>query len=94
MGQLETVAGDAVLSARAELIQEFKDGKRGEWDPDYWIRLARGEDEAKTAEEPMEPVDGDQVRQRLGGDAPADTSSAPIVEIIDQSVTEQSSVAD
>ena len=40
LAQLETVAGDAVLSAHAELMQEFKDGRSGEWDPDYWIRLA------------------------------------------------------
>ena len=37
LAQLETVAGDAVVAARAELMQEFKDGKSGEWDPDYWI---------------------------------------------------------
>lgn len=35
LAQLETLVGDAVLSARAELMQEFKDGKSREWDPDY-----------------------------------------------------------
>ena len=41
LAQLETLDGDA------ELMQEFKDGKSVEWDPDYWIRLARGEDEVR-----------------------------------------------
>ena len=34
---LEVVAGDAMLSAHVELMQEFKNGKSGEWDLDYWI---------------------------------------------------------
>ena len=60
------MAGDAVLSASAKLMQEFKDGRSGEWDPDYWIYLARGEDpeaveEPEAAEEPVVPVDGDRV---------------------------------
>ena len=39
LAQLETVADDLVLSAHANLMQEFKDRKSVEWDPDYWIRL-------------------------------------------------------
>lgn len=35
LAQLETVAGDAVLSACAKILQEFKDDKSGEWDLDY-----------------------------------------------------------
>ena len=92
MAQLETVAGDAVLSARAELMQEFKDGRSGEWDPDYWICLARGEDpeaaeELGAAEEPIVPVDGDRVEQGPGGDAPD-------VEIVDQPIAEQPAAVD
>ena len=46
-------------------MQEFKDGMSGEWDPDYWIHLARGEEEvaeeAEAAEEPIVLVDRDRV---------------------------------
>ena len=35
LAQLETMAGDAILSARAELMQEFRDGRSGEWDPNF-----------------------------------------------------------
>ena len=80
------MAGDAVLAARAELMQEFRDGRSGEWDPDYWIRLARGED-PEAAEEPVVPVDGDRVEQGPGGDAPD-------VEIVGQPIVEQPAVAD
>ncbi|KAL5578058.1 hypothetical protein UlMin_019757 [Ulmus minor] len=90
--QLETVAGDAVVAARAELMQEFVDGRSGEWDPNYWIRLARGEDpeaaeEPVAAEERVVPVDGDRVEQGAGGDAPD-------VEIVDQATVEQPAAAD
>ena len=92
LAQLETVAGDAVVAARAELMQEFKDGKSGEWDPDYWIRLARGEDpeaakEPVVVEEPVAPVEGDRVEQGAGGDV-------AVVEIVDQPVAEQPAAAD
>ena len=92
LAQLETVAGDAVLSARAELMQEFKDGRSGEWDPDYWIRLARGEDpksveEPEAAEELVMPVDRDRVEQGPGRDAPD-------VEIVSQPIIEQPAAAD
>ena len=92
LAQLETVAGDAVIAARAELMQEFKDGKSGEWDPDYWIRLARGEDpkaaeEHVVVEEPVAPVEGDRVEQGAGGDV-------AVVEIVDQPVAEQPATAD
>ena len=40
LAQLETIADDSVIYARAELMQDFKDGKSGEWNLDYWIRLA------------------------------------------------------
>ena len=40
LAQLERIADDSVLSAHAELMQEFKDEKSGEWDPNYCIRLA------------------------------------------------------
>ena len=92
LAQLETVAGDAMVAARAELMQEFKDGKSGEWDPDYWIRLARGEDpeaveEPVATEEPVAPVDGDRVELGAGGDA-------AVVEIVDQPAAEQPAAAD
>ena len=92
LAQLETVAGDAVVAARAELMQEFKDGKSGEWDPDYWIRLARGEDpeaaeEPVVVEESVAPVEGDRVEQGAGGDV-------AVVEIVDQPVAEQPTAAD
>ena len=64
------MAGDAVLSTHAELIQEFKDRKSGEWDPDYWICLVQGQDvEAVEEEEPIALVDRDQVVQSQEGDA-------------------------
>ena len=80
------------MCAYVELMQEFKDGKSSEWDPDYWIRLARGEDpevaeETMVVEEPVAPVDGDQVEQGVGGDA-------AVVEIVDQPVAEQPAAAD
>ena len=92
LAQLETVAGDVVVAARAELMQEFKDGRSGEWNPDYWIRLARGED-PEAAEEPEAavelavPVDGSRVEQGPGGDAPD-------VEIVDQPIAEQPAAVD
>ncbi len=46
------------------------------------------------AEEPVVIVDRDQVDQGQGGDVPAGTSTAPIMELIDQPITEQSGVAD
>ena len=92
LAQLETVVGDAVLAARAELMQEFRDGRSGEWDPDYWIRLARGEDleaaeEPEAAEELFVLVDGDRVEQGPGGDAPD-------VEIVSQPTVEQPAAVD
>ena len=92
LAQLETVVGDAVLSARAELMQEFRDRRSGDWDPDYWIHLARGEDpeaaeEPGAAYEPIVSVDGDQVEQGPGGDAPD-------VEIVDQPTVEQPATTD
>ena len=91
LAQLETMTGYAVLSARAELMQEFKDGRSREWDPNYWIRLAHGEEEVaeevRATKEPVVPVDGDRVEQGPGG-------GAPDVEIIDQPIIEQSGVAD
>ena len=39
---LENVANDVVIVAHAEFMLEFKDGKSGEWDLDYWIRLWHG----------------------------------------------------
>ena len=44
LAQLETITDDSSLSAHVELVLEFKDRKSGEWNPDYWIRLAGGED--------------------------------------------------
>ena len=92
LAQLETVAGDVVVAARAELMQEFRDGRSGEWDPDYWIRLARGEDpeaaeEPEAALEPVEPVYGGRVELGPGGDAPD-------VEIVGQPTAEQPAAAD
>ena len=86
------MAGDVVLSACAKLMQEFKDGRSGEWNPDYWIRLTRREEEEvveepEATEEPVVPVDGDQVEQGRGG-------GAPDVEIVDQPMIEQSGAAD
>ena len=79
------MAGDAVVAARAELMQEFRDGRNGEWDPDYWIRLARGEDPEAT-EEPVAPVDGNRVEQVPGGDASD-------MEIVGQPTAEQPATA-
>ena len=92
LAQLETVAGDAVVVAHAELMQEFRDGRSGEWDPDYWICLARGEEEEvaeepEAAEEPVVPVDGDRVEQGPGGDALD-------MEIVGQPIIEQPAAAD
>ena len=80
------MAGDAIVAAHAELMQEFRDGRSGEWKPDYWIRLARGED-PEAAEELAVPVDGGRVEQGPGGDAPD-------VEIVGQSTAEQPAAAD
>ena len=86
------MVGDVVLSTRAQLMQEFKDRRSGEWDPDYWIRIARGEDpeaaeEPGVAEEPVVTVDGDRVEQGPGGDAPD-------VEIVEQPTVEQPAATD
>ena len=81
------MAGNAILSASAKLMQEFKDGRSGQWDPDYWIHLANGEEEAEVAEEPVEPVDRDWVEQGPRGDAPD-------VEIIGQPIIEQPDAVD
>ena len=35
LAQLETIADDSIISAYAELMQEFKDEKSGEWNSDY-----------------------------------------------------------
>ena len=35
INKLETVASETMIAARAKLIQEFKDGKSSEWNPDF-----------------------------------------------------------
>ena len=57
LAQLKTIADDSVLSACAEILQKFKDGKNEEWNPDYWIRLAQGEDVEVAEEDPTALVD-------------------------------------
>ena len=42
MAKLETVASVAVIATRAKLMQEFKDRKSGEWDPNFWFGLSQG----------------------------------------------------
>ena len=70
LAQLETIADDSVLSARVELMQEFKDEKSGERDPDYWIRLKQSQDAEVVKEEPVASVDRYRVMQSQEGDAP------------------------
>ena len=57
---LESMASDAMIAARAELMYEFKDGKIGEWDPNYWIRLWQGCDNKVTKKEPEAAVNEDR----------------------------------
>ena len=57
LAQLETIVDDFVLSACVKIMQEFKDRKSGEWNPDYWIRLAQGEDVEVAEEDPTALVD-------------------------------------
>ena len=47
---LEMVANDVVVAAHVELMQEFKDRKSLEWEPDYRIELWQGWDEELTEE--------------------------------------------
>ena len=57
---------DAVLSARAELMEEFKRGEHAGWDPDQEIEtwrkreavLAAGEDESDAEEDEETPAAG------------------------------------
>ncbi|KAL5565741.1 hypothetical protein UlMin_028905 [Ulmus minor] len=59
MLKVQSIAVDAVLSARTELMEEFKRGKHAAWDPDQEIEtwrkreavLAAGEDESDADEE-------------------------------------------
>ena len=68
MAGLETMADDAVFSACAELMQEFKDEKSGEWDSDYWIHLWLGYDDEQAEKEPEAMIDGDWAQQGQVGD--------------------------
>ena len=74
---------DFVLAACAKLMQEFKDGKSGEWNLDYWIHLAWGE---VVEEEPISLVDEDQVVQGQEETAAATTDAAATTEVIDQPI--------
>ena len=65
LAQLETIADDSIISTCAKIMQEFKDGKSGEWNLDYWIRLAQGKD--VEAVEPAVLVDMDPVVQSQDG---------------------------
>ena len=60
LAQLETITDNSVISVCVELMQEFKDGKSWEWNPDYWIRLACGKDVVVREEEPVVLVNRDQ----------------------------------
>ena len=59
MLKVQSIDVDAVLSARAELMEEFKKGEHASWDPDQEIEtwrkreavLAAGEDESDADEE-------------------------------------------
>ena len=50
-------------------MQDFKDKKSGEWDPDYWICLACDKDVVVIDEELIVLVDKDQVVQGQDEDA-------------------------
>ncbi|KAL5574014.1 hypothetical protein UlMin_023611 [Ulmus minor] len=64
--KVQSIAMDAVLSARAELMEEFKRGEHASWDPDQEIEtwkkreamLAAGEDESDAEEEEEAPAVG------------------------------------
>ena len=65
---------DAVLSARAELMEEYKKGEHASWDPDQEIEtwkkkeavLAAGEDESDAEEEEEEaPAVGSPKTQEM-----------------------------
>ena len=66
MLKVQSIAVDAVLSARAELMEEFKRGEHVSWDPDQEIEtwrkreavLAAGEDESEADEEEETPATG------------------------------------
>ena len=69
--KVQSIAVDTVLSARAELIEEFKRGEHASWDPDQEIEtwkkreavLAAGEDESD-AEEEEAPATGSPKTQK------------------------------
>ena len=69
--KVQSIAVDAVLSAHAELMDEFKRGEHGSWDPNQEIEtwkkreavLAAGEDESDAEEEEEAPAAGSQKTQ-------------------------------
>jgi chromosome segregation ATPase len=72
----QTIAVDAVLSARAELMEEFKKGEHADWDPDQEIEtwrkreavLAAGEDESDAEGEDEAPAVGSPGTQEAVAD--------------------------
>ena len=81
--QLETILGDCILAARAEIMLEFKDRKSRESNPDYWICLAQGKD---VEEEPAALVDEDRVVQGQEETAVATIDASVTTEVINQPV--------
>ena len=72
--KVQSIAVDAVLSARAELMEEFKRGEHASWDPDQEIEtwkkreamLAAGEDASNAEEEEEEaPTVGSPKSQEM-----------------------------
>lgn len=80
--KIQTIAVDAILSARAELMGEFKHSEHSSWDPDEEIEtwrkreavLAGGEDESGAKEEDDEgaPVVGSPKQKEIEPDAGAE----------------------
>ena len=71
--KVQSIAVDAVLSARAELMEEFKRGEHASWDSDQEIEtwkkreamLAAGEDESDAEEEEEAPAVGSPKTQEM-----------------------------
>ena len=60
LAKLETVTSEAVITTCDELMQKFKDGKSGEWNPKFSISLWQGRDDELTKKEPEVTVNRDR----------------------------------
>ena len=74
------MASDAVIAARVELMQEFKDRKSSQWDPNYMSQLAQGQDDDTTKEKSTIVVNRNQATQGQTEGAPH-SSSAIVVTV-------------